>query len=125
MGGIAALVCAVSFALFMLALAMVTLKLARSLSITNRILDDIRHEAVPLLTKLQTTMDHVNEEMARVDGVLASVERVAGSVNAATKAAQKALTSPLARVLGLGVGARRALGSVSSGGKGARDGEGD
>lgn len=123
MGDVAALVCALSFAIFMLALALVTLKLARSVSITNRILNDIRHEAVPLLTKLQTTMDHVNEEMARVDGVLGSVEEVAGRINAASKAAQKALTSPLTRLLALGMGARRAIGTTSSGGKEGQDEE--
>lgn len=122
MSGVAALVCAVSFALLMLALALVTLKLARAMSITNHILNDIRREAVHLLTKLQTTMDHVNEEMARVDGVLKSLEQLAGRINAVTKAAQKALSSPLVRILSLGVGAQRALGAASSG---DRSGRGD
>ncbi len=125
MGGVAALVCAIAFALLMLALAAVTLKLARTLSITNRMLNDVRREAVPLLSKLQTTMDHVNEEMVHVDGVLKSLQQLAGRANAVTKAAERVLTSPLVRILSLGVGAQRALGAASSGEKGGRGGEKD
>jgi len=109
----------------MLALAAVTLKLARTLSITNRMLNDVRREAVPLLSKLQTTMDHVNEEMVHVDGVLKSLQQLAGRANAVTKAAERVLTSPLVRILSLGVGAQRALGAASSGEKGGRGGEKD
>lgn len=119
MGGAAALICAVSFALFMLAVATATWKLARTLSITNRILEDIRRETLPLLGKLQTTMDHMNREMGYVDGVLESVDKLAQRVNSMTKVAQELITSPLVRFLTLGVGVRRALRGSGS----APDGE--
>lgn len=116
MGSVAALVCAVSFALLMLALVIVVLKLARTMAITNRILDDIRKEALPLMGRIQTTMDHVNNEMGYVDGVLKSVEKLAAQANYMTQTAQSLITSPLVKVLSLGLGVQKALG-ISPAGK--------
>ncbi len=116
MGSVAALVCAISFALLMLALVIVVLKLARTMAITNRILDDIRKEALPLMGRIQTTMDHVNNEMGYVDGVLKSVEKLAAQANYMTQTAQSLITSPLVKVLSLGLGVQKALG-ISPAGK--------
>jgi uncharacterized protein YoxC len=118
LGGIAALICAISFALLMLALTIVALKLARTMTLTNNILDDIRKEAVPLMGRIQTTMDHVNNEMGYVDGVLRSAEKIAAQANTMTRAAQSLLTSPLVRVLSLGAGMQRALRSRPAGKEG-------
>ncbi len=109
MAGVAALICAISFALLMLALLVVVLKLARTMAITNRLLNDIRKETLPLMGRIQTTIDHINNEMGYVDGVLKSLENVAARVNSTAQAAQAFVTSPLARVLAMGLGAWRAL----------------
>jgi predicted PurR-regulated permease PerM len=114
LGSVAALICAISFALLMLAAIVVVLKLARTMSITNHILNDMRKEAIPLMGKLQTTMDHINNEMGYIDGVLRSTEKMAARANSATKAAQKLVTSPLVRILSLGLGVQRALGFTAS-----------
>ncbi len=107
--------CAVSFALFMLSLAVLAWKLSRTLAVTNRMLDDIRRETLPLLGKLQTTMDHVNREMGYLDAVLEAVESLASRLDSMTGAVQQLVTSPLVRLLSLGFGARRALGTPSRG----------
>lgn len=107
MSGVAALVCAFSFALFMLAITLVILKMARTLSITNGILNDLRREVIPLVRKLQTTMDRVNGEMEHVDLVLDSLEGLARQANNLTKVAQRVATSPLVKLLTLGLGAWR------------------
>jgi hypothetical protein len=91
MGGVAALIVASSFALVMLAFAFVVFKMARTLSITNGILNDLRKEAMPLMGKFQTTMDHVNDEMGYVDGILKSGEKLAERANSTTKALQHVL----------------------------------
>jgi uncharacterized protein YoxC len=104
MGGVAALICAISFALLMLALMIVVLKLARTMAITNYILDDIRKEAIPLMARIETTIDHINNEMGYVDGVLKSAEKLAARANTLTQAAQSLVTSPLVKVLSLGLG---------------------
>jgi uncharacterized protein YoxC len=115
MGGVAALICAISFALLMLALMIVVLKLARTMAITNYILDDIRKEAIPLMARIETTIDHINNEMGYVDGVLKSAEKLAARANTLTQAAQSLVTSPLVKVLSLGLGVQRALGLKSAG----------
>lgn len=125
MGGVAALICAISFALLMLTGVFVVLKLARTMTITNAILNDIRKEALPLLTKVETTMDHVNAEMGYVEGVLKSVEKMADRANSMTRAAQQLVSSPIVKLLTLGVGVQKALG-LTHGGKGtARNGSGE
>lgn len=115
MGGVAALICAISFALLMLALIIVVVKLSRTMAITNNILDDIRKETLPLMGRLETTIDHINNEMGYVDGVLRSAERLAARANSMTQAAQSLITSPLVRVFSLGLGVQRALGFTAGG----------
>lgn len=117
MGSVAALICAISFALLVLALIIVVLKLARTMAITNNLLNDIRKEALPLMGRIQTTMDHVNNEMGYVDGVLRSVEKIAARANSMTQVAQSLVTSPLVKALSLGLGVQKALG-ISGAGKG-------
>lgn len=112
MGGVAALICAISFALLVLALIVVVLKMARTMAITNNLLNDIRKESLPLLGRIQTTMDHVNNEMGYVDDVLKSVEKIAARANSMTRVAQSLVTSPLVKVLSLGLGVRKALGGL-------------
>ncbi|MEJ5185491.1 MAG: DUF948 domain-containing protein [Candidatus Geothermincolales bacterium] len=107
MGGVAALVCAISFGILMLAISLVTLKMARTLGITNGILNDLRRELIPLVRKLQVTMDRVNGEMEHVDRVLDSVESLARQANSLTKVAQRVVTSPVVKLLTLGLGAWR------------------
>ena len=127
MGETAALICAVSFGLFMLAAAMVAFKISRTMSITNRMLDDIRRQVIPLMGKLQTTMDHVNTEMGYLDGVLAAAERLAERADSMTRAAQSLFSSPIVKVLTLGMGARKAFEKpeedMSNGEAGARTGK--
>jgi uncharacterized protein YoxC len=110
MGGVAALICAISFALLMLTLIIVVLKLARTMAITNNILDDIRRETLPLMGRVQTAMDHINNEMGYVDDMLRSAEKLASRANSMTQVAQSLVTSPLVKVLSLGLGVQRALG---------------
>lgn len=113
------MIVASSFALVMLAFAFVVFKMARTLSITNGILNDLRKEAMPLMGKFQTTMDHVNDEMGYVDGILKSGEKLAERANSTTKALQHVVSSPLVRILSLGVGVQRALGASRKEGDGA------
>jgi len=101
----------------MLALIVVVFKLARTMALTNNILDDIRKEALPLMGRVQTTIDHVNNEMGYVDGVLKSIEKIAARANSMTTAAQSLVSSPLVKVLSLGLGVQKALGFSPTGKK--------
>jgi uncharacterized protein YoxC len=109
-GHVAGLIAAVAFAVSAVFTAWVLYKLVQMLGITNKFLDEVRVETIPLMTRLQTTMDHVNTELDRVDGILTAVEGMTQKANAATKVVQEVVTSPLVKLLGIGAGAGKAYG---------------
>ncbi len=108
-GAIAGLAIACSFALFMIAATWVMFKLSRTLSITNLFLDDVRKQTIPMMTRFQTTMDHLNHELELVDGIMETGERMASRLNSMTKVAQKVVSSPLVRIIGVGAGVQKAI----------------
>lgn len=107
-GNVAGLIAALAFALIAVFMAWVLYKLVQTLSISNNFLDEVRIETIPLMTRFQTTMDHVNLELERVDGILTAVEGMSEKANAATKVVQEVVTSPVVKVLGVGAGAGKA-----------------
>jgi uncharacterized protein YoxC len=111
MGGVAAMVCAISFGIFMLAAVWVMFKLARTMRITNDMLDDLRKQTIPMLSRVQTTMDHINQELEYVDRIMGSAEKIASRVNSMTKLAQQLVSSPIVKIIGVGAGIQRAFGS--------------
>ena len=104
------MVAAISFGLFMLAVALVMIKLARAVSIANHMLDDIRKETIPAMTRIETAMDHVNVGLELVDGVADNALKIAKQVNALGDALHRWVSSPLVRVLGVGAAVSRVLG---------------
>ncbi len=110
MGGVAALVTAISFGIFMLAMAVVMWKFARTVNTANRMLDDVRRSAIPLLSRVQTTMDHVNTGLERVDGITSVTLSMVQSIYNLGESLHRWVTSPLARVLAVGSGIARFLG---------------
>ncbi len=109
-GQVAGLVAAIAFAVTAVFTAWVLFKLVQMLGITNRFLDEVRAETIPLMTRVQTTMDHVNTELDRVDGILSAVEGMSQKANAATKVVQEVVTSPIVKMIGIGAGASKAYG---------------
>ncbi len=109
MGGVAALICAISFGILMLAVVIVVFRLSKTVKITNGLLDDLRKQTIPLMTRVQTTMDHLNSELGYLDRIMGSLEKLAERVNSITKVAQRIVSSPLVRIIGLGAGVQQAL----------------
>jgi uncharacterized protein YoxC len=107
-GQVSGLIAAIAFGLMAIISAWLLVQLVRTMNIMNQFLDDIRVETVPLISKLQTTMDHVNTELERVDGVLTAVESMSQKANSATKVVQEVVTSPIVKVIGMGAGAGKA-----------------
>jgi predicted PurR-regulated permease PerM len=85
------------------ALAMVALA-ARS---ATRLVEDLDAKLPPLIDKASTTLDEVNIEMARVDGLVTQLEEVSDRVTSTTRAASEIVGAPAAAVAGLGDRARR------------------
>ena len=109
-GQVAGLVAAIAFALIALFTVWLLFQLVRTMGILNLFLDDVRVETIPLMTRFQTTIDHVNTELERVDGILTAVEGISQKANTATKVVQEVVTSPIVKAIGIGAGAGRAYG---------------
>jgi len=103
------MVAAIAFALMSIFTAWLLYQLVKTMGILNNFLDEVRVETVPLMTRFQTTMDHVNTELDRVDGILTAVESMSEKANNATKVVQEVVTSPLVKAIGIGAGAGRAF----------------
>ncbi|PKQ28647.1 MAG: hypothetical protein CVT63_01670 [Candidatus Anoxymicrobium japonicum] len=109
MGAVAGMIAAIAFAVMSIFTAWLLYQLVKTMGITNRFINDVRVETIPLMTRLQTTMDHVNTELERVDGILTALESMSQKANSATKVVQEVVTSPIVKVLGIGAGAGKAF----------------
>jgi uncharacterized protein YoxC len=80
---------------------------ARAARSTTRLAEDLDEKLPPLIDKASTTLDGINVEMARVDGLVTQLEEVSDRVKSTTRAASEIVGAPAAAVAGLGDRARR------------------
>lgn len=105
-GQVAALIAAVAFALLMLALTFVVLKLSKTVEETQRLVAGITDKTVPLLGEVTTSVTHVNRELVRVDAITANVQSMTGNVSALTSLFAATLGSPIIKVAAFSYGVR-------------------
>ena len=105
-GQVAALIAAVAFALLMLALTYVVLKLSKTVEETQRLVAGITDKTVPLLGEVTTSVTHVNKELVRVDAITANVQSMTGNVSALTSLFAATLGSPIIKVAAFSYGVR-------------------
>ena len=105
-GQVAALIAAVFFALLMLALCFLVLKLAKTVDETQKLVAGITDKTVPLLGEVNTTVSHVNQELVRVDAITANVQSMTGNVSALTSLFAATLGSPIIKVAAFSYGVR-------------------
>ncbi len=105
-GQVAALIAAVFFALLMLALCFLVLKLARTVDETQKLVAGITDQTVPLLGQVNSTVTHVNQELVRVDAITANVQSMTGNVSALTSLFAATLGSPIIKVAAFSYGVR-------------------
>lgn len=65
------------------------------------ILADTRTQVIPLLTRVEETLDGVNAELARVDEITESVGTIVRTAANTTSAVHSAVATPLKKVAGL------------------------
>ncbi len=80
--------------------------------------DELRERLLPMLEKADVTLDAVNAELLRIDGVVTQFEEVTGRVTSTTTAVHDAVNAPLETLVNLGGSLRRAV-SVWRRGRGA------
>jgi uncharacterized protein YoxC len=105
---------AISFFLVVtaLALAYMLLKVGGTFSRMNMFLRRLDEEVIPLLTKLQVTLDEVNSNLEKADDMMGSLVDVTDSVESTTRAVQIAVATPVKKAAGLSSGVSQALATL-------------
>ncbi len=96
-------------------LCVVMANLFRVLTSTKDLIDGVTKQTVPLLGEVNTTVALVNQELVRVDGILATAEGVTASVGNLVNVVSSTVTSPLVRLSAFVYGLRRAAGKAAEG----------
>lgn len=93
-------------------IGLVSVQLFRTLGSLKKLSDEVEREIKPMAQKLQTTIDGVNQELSRVEGIVKSAEGLSKKVDATTKVAQEMISSPLIKVAALSAGIKKAVGAL-------------
>jgi len=103
----AVLVAAVS----LVATAVITitvLALLRTMRELRGVLDALHGHTLPLVTDLRGAIDQAGVDLARVEGILDSAERISHTVDAASQLTYRAFSPPLIKTVSFLAGVRRA-----------------
>lgn len=76
--------------------------LVRTLTETRAFIAETRERLTPLLEKADVTLDAVNAELLRLDGIVTQVEEVSGTVSSTTRVASEFIRSPVNKVAEVG-----------------------
>ncbi len=114
-GDTALIVMAAFWGLLVLALCVVLLNTFRVLESTKITIDAMRDETVPLLREVKTSVEKMNGEIDRVDGMLESAGQIVGRVEKLSGLVEEAAASPLVKVISFGAGLRKGVGKAKKG----------
>jgi uncharacterized protein YoxC len=106
---------AVLLGVLVIALCVVMANLFRVLTSTKDLIDGVTSQTVPLLEQVNGTVGLVNQELGRVDGILATAETVTTSVGHMVEVVSSTISSPLVRASAFVYGLRRAAGKAAEG----------
>jgi len=95
-------------------LCVVMANLFRVLTSTKDLIDGVTTQTVPLLGEVNTTVAMVNQELVRVDGILATAEGVTASVGGMVNTVSATISSPLVKLSAFAYVLRRAAGAAAS-----------
>lgn len=108
-GQIAALIAAGAFVLLVLLLGVPLLKLGRTLDEATIAIRKAHEESAPLLNNAQHTLEHVNTQLERVDGITSSARTVSTNVSVLTSLFTATLGGPLVRAAAFSYGVNKAV----------------
>ena len=101
-------------------LCVVMANLFNVLTSTRKLIDGVTSQTVPLLGEVNTTVAMVNQELVRVDGILATAEGVTSSVGGMVNTISATISSPLVKLSAFAYGLRKAAGAAGSEGQPGR-----
>jgi uncharacterized protein YoxC len=98
----------IALAIFLLltgvGIAWVSLELGATLKRLSSLIRGTQDEVLPVVSKLGTTVDHVNAQMEKVDRITDSAVDAADSADTAVRAVSLAVTRPVQKVAGFAAG---------------------
>jgi len=78
------------------------------------ILADANTQIIPLLTRVETTLDEVNAELGKVDQITGSVAEIVRTAEVTTTAVHGAVAKPVQKVAGVAAGVSAGVSSFFS-----------
>ena len=104
---------ALAFFLVVVAIGLVFMlvRAGRTLASVEKLITDLDKEMVPLLGKAGTTVDEVNEELAKVNDITASVVQMTQKVDSTTRAVETAITTPVKKAAAFSAGVTQSVSS--------------
>jgi uncharacterized protein YoxC len=87
-----------------LGIAWVCLELGGTLQRLSTFIRRTQEEVLPVISKVGTTVDHVNAQLAKVDRITDSAVDAADSADTAVRAVSAAVTRPVQKVAGFAAG---------------------
>src|SRR5687767_4937644 len=94
-GEFAAVIASFAVVAIALALLLALTSLIRTLAQLRTTLEDVRQQALPLVTDLRSTVGQANAELDRVDGLLVSAESISQTVDSASRLAYLFFANPV------------------------------
>jgi hypothetical protein len=105
----------VFFVLFGVGLFYMLLRLGGVFTRTTHILSDVNLEVVPLLNRVEATLDRVNGELDQVEQITTSVAGIMKVAENTTTAVHGAVSKPIKKVAGLSSAVTEGIASFVSG----------
>ena len=95
-------------------IAWVSLELGATLQRLSSLIRGTQDEVLPVVSKLGTTVDHVNAQMEKVDRITDSAVDAADSADTAVRAVSLAVTRPVQKVAGFAAGVTPGLADLKT-----------
>ena len=105
----------VFFVLFGVGLFYMLWRLAGVFTRTTNILTDVNTEVIPMLTRVETTLDRVNGELDQVEHITASVAQIIKIAESTTTAVHDAVAAPIKKVASFSSAVSEGISSFVSG----------
>jgi uncharacterized protein YoxC len=97
-----------------LGIAWVSLELGATLQRLSSLIRGTQDEVLPVVSKLGTTVDHVNAQMEKVDRITDSAVDAADSADTAVRAVSLAVTRPVQKIAGFAAGVTHGLADLKT-----------
>jgi predicted PurR-regulated permease PerM len=112
---ISGIILASALAVLLLALAyLLAAKLGAVIAETQTSVRRITDELIPTLQGVTVSVDHVNDQLVRVDAITGNVEKVSSNVSGLSSVFAAALGGPAIKAAAFSYGVRKALGAKKS-----------